>query len=373
MDDELRAFRSSVRRFVQKELLPKQERWREQGYPDRDAWLAAGEIGMLLPDVPEEYGGGGGTFAHEAVVLEELARSGIHFDSRIQCVVGHHILAYGSEEQKRAWLPRLSRGELVGALAITEPMAGSDVQAIATTARRDGAHYVVSGSKTFVSNGSQADLVCLAVKTDARAAGPRGISLLVVETGGLPGFRAGRPLEKLGLHGEDTNELFFDGARVPAANLLGPAEGKGFGQIMTQLAYERLTVGVSAVAAAERAVALTVAHVKQRTAFGQPLMDFQNTRFTLAACKTETQVGRVFLDSCIQRAIAGRLDTVTAAMAKYWLSECQWRVADACLQLHGGYGYMTEYPIARIWADARVQRIYAGSNEVMKEVIGCSL
>jgi acyl-CoA dehydrogenase len=330
-------------------------------------------MGLLLPDVAEEYGGGGGTFAHTAVVLEELARAGIHFGAGIQAIVAHYVLAYGSEEQKRGWLPRLASGELVAAIAMTEPGAGSDLQGLQTTARRDGEDYVIAGAKTFITNGERAGLVCVAVKTDPAVVGMKGLSLVMVETAGLAGYRVGRALEKIGMHGQDTCELFFDDVRVPRASLLGPAEGRGFSQMMERLAYERLTVAVTAVATAERALALTTAYVKERKAFGKSLLDFQNTRFKLAECATEARVGRVFLDDCIARFIAGRLDDVTAAMAKYWLTECQWRIVDECLQLHGGYGYMTEYPIARMWADSRVQRIYAGSNEIMKELIGWSL
>ena len=373
MNEELRMLRSTVRQFFHKEFAPHQARWREQHRPDAEAWTQAGEIGILLPDVPEEYGGGGGTFAHEAVVLEELAHAGVHFGSSIQSIVAHYILAYGSEEQKHNWLPRMARGELVGAIAMTEPGAGSDLQGLKTTARRDGDYYVVNGSKTFVPNGWHAGIICLAVKTDARAAGPKALSLIVVEAGNLPGYRVGRPLEKVGRQAQDTCEIFFDGARVPAANLLGPAEGRGLFQMMDQLPYERLTVGVGAVAATEQAVAITTKYVKERTAYGNPLIDLQNTRFKLAECKTEAHIGRVFLDHCIQRFIAGELDAVTAAMAKYWLTECECRVVDECVQLHGGYGYMTEYPIARMWADSRVERIYAGANEVMKELIAWSL
>ncbi len=373
LNDDVRMFRTTVRQFIQKEFAPQQARWREQQRPDAEAWTAAGRTGILLTDVPEEYGGGGGSFAHEAVVLEELVHAGVHFGSSIQSIVAHYILAYGSEAQKRDWLPRMARGDLVGAIAMSEPGAGSDLQGIQTMARRDGDHYVINGSKTFITNGGHASLVCLAAKTDAKVAGVKGISLIMIETKGLAGYRVGRSLEKVGMHAQDTCELFFDDVRVPAANLLGPAEGKGFFQMMDRLPYERLTVGVSAVAMAEHAVAITTAYVKERTAFGKPLIDFQNTRFTLAECKTAAHIGRVFLDNCIERFMAGRLDDITAAMAKYWLTDSQCRIVDECVQLHGGYGYMTEYPIARMWTDSRVQRIYAGTNEIMKELIACGL
>ena len=373
LNDDVRMFRTTVRQFIQKEFAPQQARWREQQRPDAEAWTAAGRTGILLTDVPEEYGGGGGSFAHEAVVLEELVHAGVHFGSSIQSIVAHYILAYGSEAQKRDWLPRMARGDLVGAIAMSEPGAGSDLQGIQTMARRDGDHYVINGSKTFITNGGHASLVCLAAKTDAKVAGVKGISLIMIETKGLAGYRVGRSLEKVGMHAQDTCELFFDDVRVPTVNLLGPAEGKGFFQMMDRLPYERLTVGVSAVAMAEHAVAITTAYVKERTAFGKPLIDFQNTRFTLAECKTAAHIGRVFLDNCIERFMAGRLDDITAAMAKYWLTDSQCRIVDECVQLHGGYGYMTEYPIARMWTDSRVQRIYAGTNEIMKELIACGL
>ncbi len=372
MNDELRIFRETVRKFIQKEFVPYQARWSQQHYPDTEAWTGAGGIGILLPDMPEEYGGGG-TFSYEAVLVEELAAAGVHFGCIVHSIMAHYILAYGSEEQKRNWLPRMSRGELVGAIAMSEPAAGSDLQGIKTTARRDGDYYVINGSKTFITNGWHASIICLVVKTDAKAAGPKGISLIIVETKDLPGYHVGRPLEKVGMHEQDVCELFFDDVRVPSSNLLGPAEGKGFSQMMEQLPYERLTVAVGAVAAAEQAVTITAKYVKERMAFGKPLIDFQNTRFKLAECKTEAHIGRVFIDNCIERFIAGRLDSVTAAMAKYWLTDCECRIIDECVQLHGGYGYMMEYPIARMWADSRVQRIYSGTNEIMKEVIGWSL
>ena len=373
MNDELRMYRNTVRDFLREEFLPRQAKWREQHRPDAEAWKQAGQTGLLLPDVPEEYGGGGGTFAHQAVVTEELAHAGLHFGCGVQSIVSHYILQYGSEEQKRKWLPALAHGELVGAIAMTEPSAGSDLQAIKTTARRDGGEYVLNGSKTFITNGWHAGLVCVAAKTDPKAAGFRGISMIVAETKDLAGYRVGSSLEKVGMHEVDTCELFFDDVRVPSANLLGTAEGAGFSQMMEQLRYERLMIGVGAVATSERAVALTIKYAKERKAFGQTLIEFQNARFKLAQCKTEAHIGRVFVDNCIARFIAGQLDPVTAAMAKYWLTDCQCRIVDECLQMHGGYGYMTDYPIARMWMDSRVQRIYAGSNEILEELIGWSL
>ena len=371
--DELQMFRSKVREFIQREFAPHQARWREQHGPDADAWTKAGALGLLLSDVPAQYGGGGGTFAHEAVVVEELARAGVHFASFIQDSVAQYILAYGCEAQKHSWLPRMARGELVAAIAMSEPGAGSDLQGIKTTARRDGDQYVINGTKTFIINGSHASIICLAVKTDVNAAGPKGISLIVVEAKDLSGYRVGRPLDTIGMHAQDTCELFFDDVRVPASNLLGPCEGRGVFQIMEKMSYERLAIGVSAVATMERAVAITTKYVKQREAFGKPLIDFQNTRFTLAECTTEAHIARVFLDHCIERFIAGRLDEFTTAMAKYWLTDCECRIVDECVQLHGGYGYMAEYPIARMWTDSRVHRIYAGTNEILKELIASSL
>jgi len=372
MNDELGIFRKTVRQFIQEKFTPHYDRWCQQHRPDPEAWKEAGATGILLSGLPEQYGGGG-TFANEAVVIEELAQAGIQFGSIVHSIVAHYIHAYGNEEQKRKWLPRMALGEMVGAIAMTEPSAGSDLQGMKTTARREGDHYVINGSKTFITNGWHASLICLAVKTDPMASGVKGMSLLMVEGKDLPGYRVGRSLEKVGMHSVDTCELFFDGVRVPASNLLGPAEGRGFYQMMDQLPYERVSIGVAAVASAERAVAITTKYVKERMAFGKPLIDFQNTRFKLAECKTETHIARVFLDDCIQQLIAGKLNLVTAAMAKYWLTDCQCRVIDECVQLHGGNGYMTEFPIGRMWADSRVQRIYGGTNEIMKELIGSSL
>lgn len=373
LSQETLIFQRTVRRFVEKELAPHQERWAEQGHPDAEVWIGAGKTGLLLADVPEEYGGGGGTFAHEAVVVEELARAGLHIGFGIQSIVAHYILAYGTEEQKRHFLPRMARGELVGAIGMTEPDSGSDLQAIRTTARKEGDHYVIDGSKTFITNGGHANLICLAVRTDATGPGPKALSLLMLETKGLKGYRVGRALQKIGRHAQETCELFFEEVRVPVANRLGLHEGRGLFQMMDQLPYERLSVALGAIVTAEQAIDITMRHVKERKLHGKPLLDLQNTRFKLAECKTEAHIGRVFVDNCIQQFVSGRLDAVTAAMAKYWLTECECRIVDECVQLHGGYGYMQEYPIGRMWADSRVERIYAGSNEVMKEVIGWSL
>ncbi|GAA2661324.1 acyl-CoA dehydrogenase [Actinosynnema pretiosum] len=373
MTEDLDQLRSLARTFFAKEAVPHQERWAEQKQVDRDFWLKAGELGLLCLSVPEEYGGGGGTFAHEAVLLEEQARSGDSAwgGSVHNGIVAHYLLAYGSEEQKLAWLPKLASGEHVGAIAMSEPGAGSDLQGITTRARRDGDGYVLTGSKTFISNGAQADLVIVAAKTDPDK-GAAGISLLVVEAARAEGFRRGRVLDKLGLKGQDTSELFFDDVRLPASALLG-AEGQGFVQLMQQLPQERLVIAVSSVAGIEAALELTLDYVKQRSAFGRELIKFQNTRFTLAECATEARVTRAFVDECVELHLRGELDVPTAAMAKWWSTERLCRVVDECVQLFGGYGYMTEYPIARAWADARVQKIYGGTNEIMKEIIARSL
>ena len=373
MNEDLRMYRKALREFIQEEFVPLRLKWREQHRPDLDAWKQAGQTGLLLPDVPEEYGGGGGTFAHTAVVTEELAQAGVNFGCGVQSIVSHYILHYGNEEQKKKWLPAMAQGELVGAIAMTEPSAGSDLQAIKTSACRDGSDYILNGSKTFITNGGLANLVCVAAKTNPKVAPFRGISMIVVETRDLKGYRVGKSLEKVGMHEIDTCELFFDDVRVPAANLLGKSEGVGFAQMMDQLRFERLMIGVGAIATVERALAITIQYAKERKAFGQTLLEFQNARFKLAQCKTEAHIGRVFIDNCIMRFIAGQLDPVTAAMAKYWMTECQCRIVDECVQLHGGYGYMTEYPVAQMWMDSRVQRIYAGSNEILEELIGSSL
>ncbi|AXX32986.1 acyl-CoA dehydrogenase family protein [Actinosynnema pretiosum subsp. pretiosum] len=373
MTEDLDQLRSLARTFFAKEAVPHQERWAERKQVDREFWTKAGELGLLCLSVPEEYGGGGGTFAHEAVLLEEQARSGDSAwgGSVHNGIVAHYLLAYGSEEQKHEWLPKLASGEHVGAIAMSEPGAGSDLQGITTRARRDGDGYVLSGSKTFISNGAQADLVIVAAKTDPEK-GAAGISLLVVEAARAEGFRRGRVLDKLGLKGQDTSELFFDDVRLPASALLG-GEGQGFVQLMRQLPQERLVIAVSSVAGIEAALELTLDYVKQRSAFGRELIKFQNTRFTLAECATEARVARAFVDECVGLHLRGELDVPTAAMAKWWSTERLCRVVDECVQLFGGYGYMTEYPIARAWADARVQKIYGGTNEIMKEIIARSL
>lgn len=373
MDEQLRQYRSTVRRFIEDDFSPQQARWRQQRCPDADAWPKAGAAGLLLRDIPKEYGGGGGTFANEAIVVEELARASVHFAAYIQNSLAQYLLAYATEDQKRNWLPRMASGQLIGAIALTEPAAGSDLPGIRMTARREGADYVINGTKTFITNGLHAGIVCLAVKTDPKATGMKGVSLVMAETKDLSGYRVGAPLEKLGYHGQDNCELVFNDVRVPSQNLLGLTEGSGIAQVMERMNYERLSICAAAVATAEEAVAITTKYAKERMLFGKALIEFQNTRFKLAECRTESRVARAFLDDCILRFLNGRLDAVSVAEAKYWLPECEGRIVDTCLQLHGGYGYMADYQIARMWADGRVHRIGGGTTELMKEFIAWSL
>jgi alkylation response protein AidB-like acyl-CoA dehydrogenase len=367
-------FRDSLRTFIEREVAPHLDRWETQGHVDRTAWLKAGEAGFLCMGIPQNYGGAGVDYRFCAVMREEFARAGVsgttlgmglHSD-----VIAPYLLRYGSEALKDRWLPHMVSGEAIGAIAMTEPGAGSDLQGIRTTARREGAEYVISGSKMFITNGWQADFVLVVAKTDPDA-GSKGISIILVERD-RPGFTRGERLKKLSLRMEDTCELFFQDVRVPVTNLLGQ-EGRGFAQLMGELPWERLQIAISAQTAAEAALEWTIEYTKQRLVFGKPLLDMQNTRFRLADCAAQVQVGRVFIDRCIELASQGELNNVTAAMAKLWCTELQSRVVDECLQLHGGYGVMWEYPISRAFADARVQRIYGGSNEIMKEVIARSL
>ncbi len=373
MTPELDSFRDAVRRFIAAEVTPHQDRWRKQQHVDRDLWRKGGELGILLADIPDAYGGSGGSFAHQCVVFEELAYAGdTAFGIHVHAIVAHYLLNQGTEEQKKKYLPQLASGQMVAAIAMSEPGAGSDLKSIRTTAMRDGDGYLLNGSKIFISNGYLADLILVVAKTDP-AAGAKGVSLILLETRDCPGFKVGRILEKVGQKGQDTCELFFDNVRVPAQNVLGGVEGQGFAQLMTELPYERTILGVSGVAAIERALQLTVEHTRERRAFGQALIEMQNTRFVLAEVKTEATVARTFIDRCIVDMIEGRMDTVLASMAKYWISDLQCAVVDRCLQLFGGYGYMLEYPIAQMYADARVQRIYGGANEIMKEIIARAL
>jgi len=373
VDDELESFRHTVRRFVGDVLAPREPDWQAAHRVDSASWREMGDMGLLLCAVPEEYGGSGGTFAHDCIVFEELAYAGVaSFGKGVHNICAHYIEVYGTEAQKRRWLPRLARGELVGAIAMSEPAAGSDLQAIRSRALRAGDHYVLSGSKTFITNGQVANLLMVVAKTDASAVA-KGISLLMVETDGLDGFRRGRTLDKIGMPGQDTSELFFDDCCIPLDALLGGTESAGFAQMMEELPYERVIVALYGAAVIERAVRITTEYARERTAFGKSLIEMQNTRFKLAEAKTIAHVGRVFIDSCIVRYLAGTLDTATASMAKWWLTDMQCEVVDECLQLFGGYGYMREYPIAQMYADSRVQRIYGGTNEIMKEIIARSL
>ncbi|MFG0383001.1 acyl-CoA dehydrogenase family protein [Pseudomonas sp. zbq_18] len=365
-------FRESVRKFFEQKAVPFHAQWEKDGHIDRALWNAAGEAGMLCSHVPEEYGGMGADFLYSTVVIEEQSRlglSGVGFSLHSD-IVAPYILHYGTEEQKRHYLPKLVSGELVTAIAMTEPGTGSDLQGVKTTAVLDGDEYVINGSKTFITNGWLADLVIVVAKTDAKA-GAKGISLFLVEAN-TPGFSKGKRLEKVGMKAQDTSELFFQDVRIPKANMLGK-EGMGFVYLMQELPQERLTVGVGAIASAEAALQWTKDYVRERKAFGKPVAEFQNTRFKLAEMATEIQVGRVFVDRCLELHLQKKLDVPTAAMLKYWGTDLQCKVIDECVQLHGGYGYMWEYPIARAWADSRVQRIYAGTNEIMKEIISRAL
>ena len=361
-------------RFMADEIAPHYERYEKDEMVDRAAWEKAGAAGLLCASIPEQYGGAGGSYAHEAAIITAIGHVGVDgFGIALHnAIVAPYILHYGSEEQRRKWLPRLATGELIGAIAMTEPGAGSDLQGVKTRAEKDGNRYRINGSKTFITNGQHANLIVVVTKTDP-SQGARGTSLIVVETDGSEGFERGRNLDKIGLKANDTSELFFNDVSVPTANLLGAEEGNGFVQLMQQLPQERLLIGTQSVAAIERALALTIDYVKERKAFGRPILDFQNTQFKLAELKTEATIGRVFHDDCVARHVVGGLDPATASMAKYWLSDLQGKMVDECLQLFGGYGYMNEYPIARMYRDARVQRIYGGTNEIMKLLIARSL
>ncbi len=374
MTEDLVLLEEQTRRYLESEFVPHIDRWNEQGIMDRNVWTKMGEAGLLCAAIPEEYGGAGGTFAHETVINKEIALAGLDSSGAPlhSGIVAPYILHYGTEEQKRRWLPKMATGELVGAIAMTEPGTGSDLQGVRTTAKRSGNGYVLSGSKTFITNGQHANLIVVVAKTDPKA-GAKGVSLMVVETDDAPGFRRGRKLKKLGMEAADTSELFFEDTQLPAESLLGTEEGQGFYQLMKELPQERLLVSTAAVGMIERALRLTIEYVKDRKAFGQRIIDFQNTQFELAECKSEATIGRVFHDHCVERHIRGELDTVTASMAKYWLTDLQNKIVDRCLQLFGGYGYMEEYPISRMYRDARVQRIYAGTNEIMKLLIARSL
>lgn len=367
--EEHEIFRRNFRQFVDAKVVPQQPKWRKQGVVDREVWLEAGEAGYLCPWMSEEHGGPGGDFLHSVVVMEELARAyesgwtaSLHSD-----IVVPYIEAFGSAEQKAAWLPKCASGEVVTALAMTEPGTGSDLAAIATTAKRDGDEYVINGSKTFISNGMTCDLVVVAARTPNSDDPHRSVSLFIVE-GDRPGFIRSRKLEKMGMEAQDTAELAFDDCRIPASNILGQ-EGSGFMMLMQKLQQERLTVGIMSQASAEKVLEDAIVYTKEREAFGRPISKFQNTQFKLAECATEIEIGRAFLDKLVAEHVAGKYLVKECSMAKYWLSEMQGRVTDTCLQMYGGYGYMLEYPISRAFMDARVQRIYAGTNEIMKVII----
>ncbi|WP_428249536.1 acyl-CoA dehydrogenase family protein [Ferrovibrio sp.] len=366
--EEHRIFRETVRRFVEKEIVPHHAQWEKDGIVPRELWLKAGAQGMLCCTVPEEYGGLGLDYLFDVIVFEELWRVGasgpgflIHTD-----LVATYILTFGTEEQKRKWLPKMVAGEAIGSLGMTEPHAGSDLKAIRTRATRDGDDFVINGQKVFISNGQLCDILVLATKTD-KDAGAKGITLFLVE-GDREGFRRGRNLEKLGMHAQDTSELFFENVRIPATNMLGQ-EGRGFALMMTKLSQERLAQAVRSATVAEVIIEWTVAYTQQREAFGQRIFDFQNTQFKLAELKTQATAARVFTDKCIELFMAGKLDPVDAAMAKMITTELHCKAADECLQLFGGWGYMWEYPIARAYADARITKIAGGSIEVMKMII----
>ena len=369
------AFRDSFRRFLDKEVAPFHADWEEQGYVDRKVWNKAGENGFLCTSMPEEYGGAGADKLFSVIEMEELGRSGfsgIGYSLHSE-IVAPYLLHYGTDAQKKKFLPKLASGELVSAIAMSEPAAGSDLQGVKTRAIREGDHYVLNGSKTFITNGWHADLVIVVAKTNP-AAGAKGTSLLLIERG-MPGFETGKRLKKIGLKAQDTAELFFNDVKVPVENLLGGEafENRGFICLMEQLPWERLQIAITAVSSAQAAIDWTTAYVKERKVFGQPVGNYQNTRYKLAEMQTEVQVAQVFLDKCTELLMVDQLDTATASMAKYWTTDLQCKVMDECVQLHGGYGYMWEYPIARAYADARVQRIYGGTNEIMKEVISRSM
>jgi alkylation response protein AidB-like acyl-CoA dehydrogenase len=369
-DHEL--YRDQVRRFIEREVAPHHSQWEKDGIVPRQVWAAAGEAGLLLPAISDEYGGGGGDRLHSTIVMEELARVGatgpgftLHSD-----IVAPYILSYGTGEQRHRYLPRMAKGEIIGAIAMSEPGAGSDLQGIRTTALARGNGYILNGQKTFITNGQNADVVIVVAKTDP-SLGAKGITLFLVDRE-LRGFSRGRNLEKLGMHAQDTSELFFQDVELSGDARLGD-EGQGFILLMKELAWERLQIAIGGIAAAEAALQWTVEYARQRKVFGQAVFDFQTTKHKLAELTTEVQIGRIFVDRCIQLMMDGQLDATTAAMAKYWITDLQCKVMDSCVQIHGGYGYMTEYPITRAYADARVQRIYGGTNEIMKELISRAL
>ena len=371
MDDSIEAFRRELRRYILQKMAPHLDGWRRQGFIPREVWSDFADMGYLLPEMDEDFGGSGVSLAYQLVAQDELARAEMPGTACVHSIAAHYMRDFGTAAQKIRWLPGLVSGKFLAAVAMTEPGCGSDLKAIATRARRDGDHYVIDGAKTFITNGATCNLLIVVARTGE--AGSRGLSLFVLETENLPGFRVGRRLEKLGQHASDTTELFFESVRVPINQLLGGIENVGFQQLMGQLPYERMLIAVPAAAAIEHALEVTVEYVKQRKAFGQTLFDLQNTRFKLAEVATIAHVVRSFVNDCTQRLVDGKLDAEAAYMAKWWTTEQQFKAADECLQLFGGYGYMSEYSIARIFADARVQRIYGGATEVMKDLIARKL
>jgi acyl-CoA dehydrogenase len=373
LDEDLKLFRENVARFIETEMVPHDAKWRKQHHVDRDLWRKAGDMRLLCLDLPAEYGCGGGDFRHEVVMYEELSRRAISgFGQGVHSMCAHYVYNYGTEEQKQRWLPRLAKGELIGAIAMTEPGAGSDLQGIRTRAVREGDHYRINGSKIFITNGGSASLLMLVTRTNPTER-KRGLSLIMVETENLKGYRVGRVLDKMGMPAQDTAELFFEDVLVPADCLLGPEEGQGMYQLMGDLPYERLVIALCGVGAMEGALVETSKYVKERKAFGQTIGDMQTIRHKLAEVATLTRVARVFVDDCIVKLMAGKLDNETASMAKYWVTDTQQQVLDECVQMHGGYGYMNEYLVCRMFADSRVQRIYGGTNEIMKELIARSV
>ncbi len=372
--EEIAAVANLARRFVAEEIAPNTKRWREAGVVDRSLWRKAGELGLLLPDIAEEFGGGGGTFAHEAAIGHELCLAGeasFRPGKQIHVIAAHYIERYGTHEQKQKYLPRLASGEWIAAMGMTEPNGGTDLQNLRTRAIRTGDEYLVSGAKTFITNGSIADLIVLAAKTDPSLKA-KGVSLILFETA-TPGFRAGRRLKKVGLHGSDTCELFFDECRAPASALLGGVEGQGFAQMMSDLTYERALVGVNCAAVMEYAFSLAADYAKARDLFDKRLIDLQAPRFELAEIKTTAMIARLFADFVVERMTEGALDVELASMAKWWISDRQCEIVSRCLQLFGGHGYMMENPIGRLFVDSRIEPIYAGANELMKDLIGRSL
>jgi acyl-CoA dehydrogenase len=374
-DEEIVMFEDSVIRFFDQHAPETRvAKWREDGIVERAMWVEAAEAGLALLSTPEAYGGAGGDYRHEVVLMEQMGLKGVDgFGLSLHnSIVAPYIVHYGTEAQKQRWLPGMADGTFITAIAMTEPGAGSDLQGIKTTAKMVGNEYVINGSKTFITNGQTANLICVVAKTDATQ-GARGTSLIMVETDGAAGFERGRNLEKLGQEAADTSELFFNDVHVPADSILGGDEGQGFFQLMGQLPQERLNIAVQGMATIERALTLTLDYVKQRKAFGKAILDFQNTQFVLAECKTEATIARVFVNHCIEQHLQNKLDAATASMAKYWVTDLENKIVDRCLQLYGGFGYMNEYPISRMYRDSRVQRIYGGTNEIMKMLIARTL